>query len=66
MAADVKERPLTREEREKVLKAPWPTIHVYSGKSWSGGEHWSSRYTKGHHPLLFPDDEEIGHVAEED
>jgi hypothetical protein len=33
---DSKDRPLTHEERRRVIEAPWPVVGVYAPKRWGG------------------------------
>jgi hypothetical protein len=33
---DSKDRPLTHEERRRVIEAPWPVVGIYAPKRWGG------------------------------
>ena len=33
---DSEDRPLTHEERRRVIEAPWPVVGIYAPKRWGG------------------------------
>ena len=39
--------PLTHEERRRLIEAPLPTFHVYSGARWKGASAIDHRHSPG-------------------